>query len=274
MINETVHYTLQDFRIGTRTYDNYSMTTHHFHDTYELYYMNEGSRDYFINDTTHKIQEGNLVLIKPNDLHKTMDTGVRHSRVLINFNANFIPFIDTSDLLNLCFGQSRILTFDLTTQQQVEELLREMILIAKSEDDYSPSKLQSLLMNLLFKLSDHIKKIQGATESVTPMPAKVYELLHYLKANYNQTNTLDNLSTLFFVSPYHMTRIFKTTTGFTIFEYIHSLRVIEAKRLLKETSNTISKISQDVGFSNASSFGKVFKSITGISPLNYRRTHQ
>ncbi len=107
---------------------------------------------------------------------------------------------------------------------------------------------------------------------ITHLPIKkVYEIIQYLKANYKRNLALEDLAEDFYISRYYMTRIFKKTTGFTIFEYIHSLRVIEAQRLLKETDLKIIDIAQTVGFANVSNFGKVFKSVAGMSPLKYRK---
>lgn len=271
MIKESVNYTILDFRIKTRTVSSYSMTSHHFHDAYEIYYMNAGSRDYFISDKTVRVKQGDLVLIKPHDLHKTMDTGVSHSRILLSFKPSFLPFRDIQPAIDLCFSTSRVLTFSYSMQARLEEMLRHMILEASNQDSGYETKLQIQLADFLIELSRYLANEEANDESEPSANQKVYEVIQYLKANYAKQITLEELADDFYISRYYLTRVFKKTTGFTIFEFIHSLRIVEAQRLLRETNLKVIDIAEKVGFTNVSNFGKVFKSVTGVSPLSYRK---
>ena len=51
--------------------ENYSMPYRHFHDTFELYYLTEGESYYFIDRETYLVKAGDMVLIKPDRVHKT-----------------------------------------------------------------------------------------------------------------------------------------------------------------------------------------------------------
>ena len=59
-----------EFSQVIRDYE-YSMVARHFHDTYELYYLLEGQRYYFIDRQTYLVKAGDVVMIKPNQIHKT-----------------------------------------------------------------------------------------------------------------------------------------------------------------------------------------------------------
>lgn len=272
MIQETVNKTLPLFRIKSRSITNYSMSSHHFHDAYEIYYMNEGSRDYFIQDRTYQVQQNNLVLIKPYDIHKTMDTGVYHSRLLIGFVKDFLPFSELAELTEACFSSSSVLSFDPATHIVIESLLRKMVIEASEELPFFETRLQSLLIELLIEIARYRKSNIKADANIAPAHEKVFEIIQFLKSDYSSQITLELLSSRFFISPFYLTRLFKKTTGFTVFEYLQSVRIIEAQRLLKETDRKILDISQSVGFANLSNFGKVFKQLTGTTPLVYRRS--
>ena len=274
MIQESVNYTESSFRIKTRSLTSYSMNNHHFHDAYEIYYMNSGSRDYFIQDTTYRVGPGNLVLVRPQDLHKTMDTGVSHSRILMSFKEDYLTNIIDQDILERVFSPSRVLTFDLVMQNNVENVLREMIIEADQQDLGYDSRLKGLLAKLLVLLARHLENQLDMPTDDHVSNEKVQEIIKYLKVHYEQAISLDELSEQFFISRYYLTRIFKKTTGFTIFEFIHSLRIVEAKRLLSQTDMKVIEVAQKVGFTNVSNFGKVFKSITGLSPLKYRKENR
>jgi YesN/AraC family two-component response regulator len=73
------------------------------------------------------------------------------------------------------------------------------------------------------------------------------------------------------VSPYYLSRFFKEATGFTFVEYLNSVRIKEAKRLLERSSMKVKLISRKVGFGSVTHFGRVFKLVTGHTPLYYRK---
>lgn len=272
MIQETVNKTLPKFRIKTRSIANYSMSSHHFHDAYEIYYMNAGTRKYFIQDTVYPVTENSLVLVKPYDIHKTMDTGVNHSRILISFTRDFIPFSDISTLIDTCFSQSSVLTFDPLTQKAVEDVLRKMVIEASDEKEFYELHLASLLVDLMVILARYQSSYKKADAVIAPANQKIYDVIHYIKNHYFESLSLEGMAEHFFISPFYLSRLFKKNTGFTVFEYIQSIRIIEAQRLLIETKLKIVDIASAVGYANVSNFGKVFKQLTGKSPLTYRKT--
>ena len=69
----------------------YSMVSRHLHETYELYYLAEGQRYYFIERQTYLVKAGDMVLIKPNLIHKTSIAGESyHNRILLQIDRAFM----------------------------------------------------------------------------------------------------------------------------------------------------------------------------------------
>lgn len=69
----------------------YSMVSRHLHETYELYYLLEGQRYYFIERQTYLVKAGDVVLIKPNQIHKTSMAGESyHNRILLQIDRTFM----------------------------------------------------------------------------------------------------------------------------------------------------------------------------------------
>ncbi|MNJ41043.1 Bifunctional transcriptional activator/DNA repair enzyme AdaA [compost metagenome] len=79
------------------------------------------------------------------------------------------------------------------------------------------------------------------------------------------------LAEKFYVSPYYLSRFFKEATGFTFVEYVNSVRINEATKLLERSSLKVNLIAKKVGFGSVTHFGRVFKSVTGHAPLYYRK---
>ncbi len=69
----------------------------------------------------------------------------------------------------------------------------------------------------------------------------------------------------------YLTRIFKSITSFTVKEYLILCRIRNAKTLLQTTSLSITEIAARTGFGNITNFEKNFKSMTSMTPLQYRK---
>jgi transcriptional regulator GlxA family with amidase domain len=69
-------------------------------------------------------------------------------------------------------------------------------------------------------------------------------------------------------------RRFKAATGVTLMDYVHNLRVEEAKRLLETGQMAFEEISAELGYENPGFFRRLFKRATGLTPGQYRRMFQ
>ncbi len=72
------------------------------------------------------------------------------------------------------------------------------------------------------------------------------------------------------MSPDHLGRMFKQHTGEKISDYLNKIRVEKASSLLLETDDKIIAVAYDAGFESLRTFNKVFLTIMGVSPSNYR----
>lgn len=88
--------------------------------------------------------------------------------------------------------------------------------------------------------------------------------------NHRDKRNLSFYSDLLFVTAKHLSETVKEVTGKTAGEIIDELNLLEAKRLLTETSLSISEISSRLHFSSAAFFSKFFSRLSGHSPRTYR----
>jgi two-component system response regulator YesN len=94
--------------------------------------------------------------------------------------------------------------------------------------------------------------------------------LQYIAANYMEHLTLDIVAEQAGLSPSHFSMLFTKIVGKHFRDYLTYVRVEESKRLLQSTDYPLAQIAAAVGFSDQSSFCKVFKREVGISPGKYR----
>ncbi|WP_372662307.1 response regulator [Cohnella sp.] len=93
----------------------------------------------------------------------------------------------------------------------------------------------------------------------------------YLQQHYMEDISLESVAAMFHFNPSYFSNLFKIRTGVNFSEYIISMRIKQAERILENTEDKISEISERVGFHNPSYFNKIFKRKTGISPNSFRQ---
>ena len=94
-----------------------------------------------------------------------------------------------------------------------------------------------------------------------------------MNSNYTQDLSLDFLSKFSNISKYYLTREFKKYTGFTPYNYLISLRIDAAKKLLCTTNIPISQVGEAVGINDINNFINLFKKRTGTTPALFRNTN-
>jgi YesN/AraC family two-component response regulator len=256
---------------------HYTMPMNHFHDKIELFYLLSGERFYFIKDRTFLVTKGDLVIIDAYDLHKTTDTGApNHDRILIKFNKEFItPSNSSLDKILTPLLSFQVIRFSVQAQNFIEETLHKMLQEVQFKKTGFEFYLQAMLIQLLIFSSRYIETHSiDVHEHPSPIHQKISEIVQYINKNYSESITLSSVSKQFFISPYYLSRTFKKVTGFTFIEYLNSIRIKEAQKLLRESRLNASIIAEKVGFGSIAHFGRVFKTVTDQSPLHYRKLNR
>lgn len=93
----------------------------------------------------------------------------------------------------------------------------------------------------------------------------------FIRKNYNNNLTLEEIAASVYLSPYYVSRIFKEEQNITIMDYVTKVRVEEAKKLLRNPRYQIDEIAERLGYSDASYFSKVFRRLEGMSPSKFRQ---
>lgn len=92
----------------------------------------------------------------------------------------------------------------------------------------------------------------------------------YIEENYNKDISLDEVSRSVDISPYYFSKLFKEKTGENFIEYLTSIRIEKAKKLLKSSDMNIKNICIDIGYSDPNYFSRIFKKLVGVTPTEYR----
>lgn len=103
---------------------------------------------------------------------------------------------------------------------------------------------------------------------------KINRALVFIQENYNRDLNMAVVSNHISMNYSLFSYCFKEFTGMNFINYLKNIRVNEAKRLLEETDEKILDISRMIGYENEKHFTKLFRSVTGVSPSEYRKNVQ
>ncbi len=148
--------------------------------------------------------------------------------------------------------------------------IEKMILLHKEKhlqrEMLSSNYLVNILTEILVETNSHYDN--------KDLPHIISQVQDYIDHHFTEKITLDVLEKEFSVSKYHLARLYKRHTGFSIIDYLISLRITHAKQLLRFSDLTIQSISYTVGIENISHFIHLFKTREDITPLQFRKNWQ
>ncbi|HYP25247.1 MAG TPA: AraC family transcriptional regulator [Blastocatellia bacterium] len=116
------------------------------------------------------------------------------------------------------------------------------------------------------------KSAQLELSRAGPVDRRLRRALEFMHDNYSRELSLEEIASAAYLSEYHFARLFKQITGVTPHVYLANLRLERARRLLAETTFSVSEIAGMVGYHSQSHFTKIFKSVTGVTPRVYRES--
>lgn len=156
--------------------------------------------------------------------------------------------------------------FTVRSVNEYIELLQDIYRTAEGASYVRDMGINTLLSSLL-------ERIMGDcwAENHQRATGKVEDIRLYLDNNYMRPITLEGLSQHFFMEKTYLGHVFNRSMGISPIRYLTTVRIRKIKELLRFTDNTLAEIAGKVGFSSEQYLSRVFKSVEGISPREYRK---
>lgn len=212
---------------------------------------------YTINRTKVVAEKGDLVFIPKGTFRSAENDGSHpHRKYSVLFNHSYppgaVPLFDANR-----FSKKRIPDADYAASR-FEALHREMREERPMYNFIAAGILQELV---------GIAGRESETTGISPTKWRLAEQLQlHIREHYREPLNIDELAALIRRSPNYTITLFKETTGQTPVQYMHRLRMAEARNLLLNTDFTIAEIADYLGFYDTSYFYRTFKRATSLSP--------
>ena len=243
----------------------------HYHHTYELYYILEGEREYFIEDRFFHVKKGDLVWVPADMLHRT--NGLGATRFLLYFRESFLEqYFSEATIERLTQREPFVFTpaSEYATQFQTLffDILKEYNKKMTQDENCDEFILAKLVFDLLYFVSTHENHYIGCGNGPSE---RMYTVIKYINNNYRNPLSIQEVADAVGITRDHLCHIFPRYMGVTFITYLNVIRIKAACEMMKKEKDSILEISSKCGFSSSHYFCKVFKKEKGMSPSEYRR---
>lgn len=241
----------------------------HAHEQYELFHFFSGSAKYLVEGTEYTLTPHDTLLIRPFEVHRLVleDESVPYERTVIHFTPKMFGTDKTTAATLLRPFNNR----ELGRGNRYEARIFSGEgwpfgsdagkLFARMGDDaevFIASKVQSFLAETLLPFAERDR-------NETPFSAKITGVLEYINAHLYEDITVARICEECFLSRAQLNRLFKYATGTSVWQYITTKRLLQAKMLIRAGERP-TDVYEQCGFTEYSSFYRAYKAKFGNSP--------
>ena len=240
----------------------------HKHNYLEFEVLVSGKMIHELNGHRYEAQAGDFWCLQTEDIHSIViqEPIILHNLCIDRDEAppavqQFLQVFDHS-------RTGRLLPALSTSVHGLFESLKESLC---DESAYAKERVTGYALLLLSTLAEYSHSIMPTlTSKASPSISKV---IRYIAANYDKPLTLSTVASIVYLTPSYFSKLFAEQTGYTFTEYVTSVRLERAKRLLADTTLPITVVAFRCGFTTFSTFSRHFLRAFGYTPSAYRN-HQ
>ncbi len=232
--------------------DEHYSVSRSFFDSYDMIWVMEGKMGFLYEGKQLIVEEdeGILINLRRPHYYRSLSERMVKWEAMIGGNASGAYY----DLITGRWGN----TFQVRGEiKSVLERMKDEMSGLVPDDHHI-----SLLIHTLFAC------LAGGKMQTLSEPIK--NAVAYINGNYGKHLQIQDIAAYSGLSRSYFTRLFKSETGYSPYDYILNVRVKSAKDMLTRGTMKVSKIAQLCGFVNSSHFVKVFREVTGQTPAEFR----
>lgn len=246
------------------------------HPFYELVYVSSGKLTIKSEGYTGVLDEGKMILHKPQERHALSCTqGIAPKVIIIGFTSEQeISNTITSCPITLSPNDVKKLAEIVKEGRNVFSPPYDVPVYNMIKRDNPPLGSEQMLKNLIEYfligvLRDFNSQEEGEREDEKAL--SISQIVNYINDNYTEKITISELAFLFKTNRSTLCKEFKKYTGKTVVEYTNSIKLQRAKKLITSSDKTLTSIADELNFESIHYFTRFFKKLTGVSPKEYRK---
>jgi AraC-like DNA-binding protein len=237
----------------------------HWHETYVIEVVEQGINEFWCEGKTYSAWPGSILVIQPGEVH----TGYPATESHLTYRSLYPSQSFMSGLARDIYGKEIMPHFAqkvISDSRLASTLIKAHRLLEQSVERMKGHSLMIMALGQLITV--HSESRFSTIDSTSAIHSKIHRAISYLTENYHQNISLSEVSLLSGLSEFHFVRTFRKATGLPPYEYLVSIRVEKARKLLSK-GIPIVEVAAQSGFYDQSHFNRHFKRIYGITPGAY-----
>lgn len=259
---------------GTRTAEEES---YHCHDITELAFVMSGTGKYHIEGKIYEVSEGDLLIFNPGVHHQALfvpEAEVPATEFFVGFCDVQLPGWEPGEVplpgggyILHTGGELRQRIFRICSSMEAESTV-----CWQGRYHMLKAYLMQLLLLVLKEQAQLPESMKGYSFESVNKKYVVEQIVSYFEDHYNEKISLDTIAENMYLSPFYISKIFKSETGDTPIRHLIHIRLEKARELLlQEKEMSIQEVAAAVGYDDAYHFSKLFKKYYGQAPSRVRK---
>ncbi|MCX2449756.1 helix-turn-helix transcriptional regulator [Pedobacter sp. PLR] len=254
----------------------YTLSTHPAHrdDYYVLIHQESGSTRLMVDFQEVVIEGAAIFCIFPGQVHYGISTEETLSYVIV------VDPVCIQDPFRMVLMEAGIQNTLVNIDQDESTLLKDCIQLLQTFDsekygsfDEQPKRAMLDVCLSLFTVG-YQKKIRSSSPSNLRTTIINREFRSLLLMSYRTMKSPSEYAASLNLSPSYLNEAVKESSGYPVSYWIHQEIVMEAKRMLYYSDNTVKEIAYNLGYSDPAYFIRLFTKIVGIPPMHFRKKHR
>lgn len=262
---------------------------YHFHNSLEIGKCSTDDGFMEFEGDVKPFQAGDITFVPKNISHTTYSSPGKQSLwtyIFFDPERLFHNMVkDGNSTMN--FSMINIPNFEYILHGKEYEKLYTLITYIIDELKTKPENYKDSVRMLLFALCTEVLRVQngikhettngkGADQKqgmvdISDRESSITVAVNYIENNYNKQFSVESLAEMCHLSETHFRRMFQSIMGTAPLDFITNVRIKKACALLKTTNDSVTYISEQVGFGSISSFNRSFSKVMGSSPRIWRK---
>lgn len=276
-LHETVNYK-EDTSI--RLYDNTEIANYpgHWHTPVEIIMPISSTYEVMCANVQFALEPYDVCLICPGIVH-SMGTDNEGERIIFQIEPSKLRQLKDIDYILTDFSPAIIVNKD--TPDEIHSKIINILLDIKAEyfsgEPYSDMSIYSKFLELMVLFGRHCTKIDHSYDLSSSknkeMAEKIQFACTYIGEHCTEDLNLETVAEIVGFSKFHFARQFKLFTNCSFYKYLSQRRIYIAERLLIESDYSVTDVALRCGFSNISTFIRMFKITNNCTPTEFKNKY-
>ena len=263
-------YLLENFRLFHLNTETQTKVDFHYHEFCKLLLLVSGRGGYVVDGQRYLLQPGDVELVDSRSVHRPeLESENPYERIIIYISPEFLQKMSTADcdLLDIFqMDAGHVLRLKETERKKIFAMTAALEKELSGSDYGREIVSNAYLLRLLVEIGRQRRRTDVHNpHPVIPENPRVLEWMAYIDKHLTEDLDMDTLAERFFISKYHMMRLFHRETGFTIHTYLLQRRLLAARQLI-DKGLLATEACYRCGFRSYSSFTRAYNKHFGSTP--------